>query len=188
MNAFMMPNDRQRPSALLKKMDRSIAHGLEKRRILEEQRVRILGLDCGSRRIGIAVCDELGMTAQGVTTLVRKNREADLAAVAELVKRYRIERIVVGYPLRLDGSEGIQCEKVNRFIRRLEARLSLPVERWDETLSTKEADRLLRDRGIRPQQRKHLVDRVAASLILQGYLDKHFGPDKTGPKTEPANE
>ncbi len=188
MNAFMMPNGRQRSSALLKKMDRSIAHGLEKRRILEEQRVRILGLDCGSRRIGIAVCDELGMTAQGVTTLVRKNREADLAAVVELVKRYRIERIVVGYPLRMDGSEGIQCEKVNRFIRRLEARLSLPIERWDETLSTKEAEDLLRERGIRPQKRKHFVDRVAASLILQGYLDKHLRLDKTGSKPDSANE
>lgn len=150
--------------------------------------MRILGLDCGSRRIGVAVSDELGMTAQGITTLVRKNREADLAAIAELVKRCRIERIVVGYPLRLDGSEGIQCEKVNRFIRRLEARLSLPVERWDETLSTKEADRLLRERGIRPQKRKHFVDRVAASLILQGYLDKHWRPDKAGPKPEPVNE
>ena len=184
----MTPGERQRSSALLKKMDRSLAHGLKKRRILGEQRVRILGLDCGSRRIGVAVCDELGMTAQGVATLVRKNREADLVEIAGLVKRYRIERIVVGYPLRLDGSEGIQCEKVNRFIRRLEARLSLPVERWDETLSTKEADRLLRERGIRPQKRKHFVDRVAASLILQGYLDKHWRPDKAGPKPEPVNE
>jgi putative holliday junction resolvase len=145
--------------------------------------MRILGLDYGSRRIGVAVCDELGMTAQGVTTLIRKNREADMAAIAELVGRRDIERIVVGYPLRLDGSEGIQCEKINRFVRRLEARFSLPVVRWDETLSTKEAEELLRERGVRPKKRRTLVDRVAASLILQGYLDALSRGEKTGPTT-----
>jgi putative holliday junction resolvase len=133
--------------------------------------MRILGLDYGSRRIGVAVCDELGMTAQGVTTIARKNREADLDAIAELVGRQGIERIVIGYPLRLDGSEGIQCEKINRFIRRLEMRLSLPVVRWDETLSTKEAETLLRERGLCQEKRREVVDRVAASIILQKYLD-----------------
>lgn len=143
--------------------------------------MRILGIDYGSRRIGVAICDELGMTAQGVTTLIRKNREADLAAIAELVGHHGIERIVVGYPLRLDGSEGIQCEKINRFVRRLEARFSLPVVRWDETLSTKEAEELLRERGVRPDKRRILVDRVAASLILQGYLDALSRGGETGP-------
>jgi putative holliday junction resolvase len=143
--------------------------------------MRILGLDYGSRRIGVALCDELGMTAQGVTTLVRKNREADLAAIATLVARHGIERIVVGYPLRLDGSEGIQCEKINGFIRRLESRFSLPVVRWDETLSTKEAEELLRGRGVRAEKRRAVVDRVAASLILQGYLDALAAGKKKGP-------
>jgi len=133
--------------------------------------VRILGIDYGSRRIGVAFCDELGMTAQGAVTLTRKNRKADLDAIAELVRRYDIERIVIGYPLRLDGSEGAECETINRFRRRLEARLSLPVIRWDETLSTKEAEEILRQRGILPKKRKGIVDRVAASVILQGYLD-----------------
>jgi putative Holliday junction resolvase len=133
--------------------------------------VRILGLDYGSRRIGVALCDELGMTAQGVATITRKNREADLGAIADLVRRHGVERIVVGYPLRLDGSEGIQCEKINRFVRRLETLLSLPVTRWDETLSTKEAEELLRERGVRREKRRAVVDRVAACLILQGYLD-----------------
>ena len=133
--------------------------------------MRILGLDYGSRRIGVALSDELGMTAQGIATIARKNREADLGAIADLARRCGVERIVVGYPLRLDGSEGIQCEKVNRFVRRLEARLSLPVILWDETLSTKEAEELLRERGLRPEERREVVDRVAASLILQGYLD-----------------
>ena len=133
--------------------------------------MRILGLDYGSRRIGVAICDELGMTARGVATIVRRNREADLGVIDELVRRHGVERIVIGYPLRLDGSEGIQCEKINRFIRRLEARLSLPIIRWDETLSTKEAEELLRQGGVRPKKRKGIVDRVAASIILQGYLD-----------------
>jgi putative Holliday junction resolvase len=133
--------------------------------------MRILGLDYGSRRIGVALSDELGMTARGLATVVRKNREADLEAIADLARLHGVEGIVVGYPLRLDGSEGIQCEKINRFVRRLEALLSLPVIRWDETLSTKEAEELLRDRSMRPEKRREVVDRVAACLILQGYLD-----------------
>jgi putative holliday junction resolvase len=133
--------------------------------------MRILGLDYGSRRIGVALCDELGMTAQGIATINRKNRETDFGAIADLVRRHGVKRIVVGYPLRLDGSEGIQCEKINRFIRRLENFLSLPVIRWDETLSTKEAEELLRERGVRREKRREVVDRVAACFILQGYLN-----------------
>ena len=142
--------------------------------------MRILGLDYGSRRIGVAICDELGMTAQGVATIARKNREADLDTIADLVRRHGVERIVIGYPLRLDGSEGIQCEKINRFIRRLEMRFSFPVIRWDETLSTKEAEELLRRRGVRPEKRREVVDRVAASIILQGYLDAVTSGGKSG--------
>jgi putative Holliday junction resolvase len=133
--------------------------------------LRVLGIDYGERRIGIAVCDELGITAQGVETIHRKNREADIEAIVALSGRYAVERIVIGYPLRLDGSEGIQCEKINRFLRRLETRVALPVIRWDETLSTKEAEEELRARGVRPEKRRAIVDRVAAAIILQGYLD-----------------
>ena len=133
--------------------------------------MRILGIDYGGRRIGVAVSDELGVTAQGVSTIDRKNREADLDEIGELVRRHGVERIVIGYPLRLDGSEGIQCEKINRFVRRLEMRLSLPITRWDEALSTKEAEELLRQKGVRREKRRDVVDRVAASIILQGYLD-----------------
>jgi putative Holliday junction resolvase len=141
--------------------------------------LRVLGIDYGERRIGVAVCDELGMTAQGVETIHRKNREADLAAIAALTGRYAVERIVIGYPLRLDGSEGIQCEKINRFSRRLEARVLLPVIRWDETLSTKEAEEVLRRQDVRPEKRREIVDRVAASIILQGYLDALARGEKT---------
>ena len=140
--------------------------------------MRILGLDYGSRRIGVAICDELGMTAKGVVTLVRKNREADIETIAELIRRHDVERIVIGYPLRLDGSEGIQCEKINRFIRRLEMRFTFPIIRWDETLSTKEAEELLRERGIRREKWRGVVDRIAASVILQGYLDAIASEEK----------
>jgi len=142
--------------------------------------MRLLGLDYGSRRIGVAVCDELGMTAQGVGTVIRKNRDADLAAIAVFIERFGVESIVVGYPLRLDGSEGIQCEKVNRFIRRLEARLAIPVIRRDETLSTKEAEELLRETGICREKKRGIVDRLAACIILQGYLDALAREGKTG--------
>ena len=134
-----------------------------------------MGLDYGSRRIGVAICDELGLTAQGVTTVTRKNREADLDALGEIIRRYSVEQIVIGYPLCLDGREGIQCEKINRFIRRLEMRFALPVFRRDETLSTKEAEEHLRERGVRREKRRGMVDRLAASIILQGFLDKQTG-------------
>jgi len=142
--------------------------------------MRVLGLDYGSRRIGVAVCDGLGMTAQGVGTVVRKNRDADLAAIAVFIERFGVQSIVVGYPLRLDGSEGIQCEKVNRFIRRLQIRFAIPVIRRDETLSTKEAEELLRETGVRREKRRGIVDRLAASIILQGYLDALAREEKTG--------
>ncbi|MCL2670162.1 MAG: Holliday junction resolvase RuvX [Syntrophaceae bacterium] len=137
--------------------------------------LRALGIDYGERRIGVAVCDELGLAAQGVETIHRKNRDADIEAVAALAERYGVERVVIGYPLRLDGSEGILCEKINRFCRRLEARLSLPLVRWDETLTTKEAEELLRERGVRPEKRREQIDRVAAAIILQSYIDAQAG-------------
>jgi putative Holliday junction resolvase len=111
------------------------------------------------------------MTARGIATIVRKNRDADLAVIAGLIERFGVEKIVIGYPLRLDGSEGIQCDKVNRFARRLEARLSMPVIRRDETFSTKEAEALLRETGVRREKKRAVVDRLAACIILQGYLD-----------------
>jgi len=142
--------------------------------------MRVLGLDFGDRRIGVAICDELALTAQGVTTVIRKNREADLDAIGDLVRRYGVERIVIGYPLRLDGSEGIQCDKINRFVRRLEMRFSLPVIRQDETLSTQEAEELLRETGVRSEKSRGIVDRLAACIILQGYLDARAREGKAG--------
>ena len=133
--------------------------------------MRILGLDYGEKRIGVALCDELGLTAQPVTTIIRKSWRRDVEAIATLIRTYDVEKIVIGFPLRLDGTEGIQCEKVVRFARRLEAALNIPVIRWDETLSTKEAEEILARSGVPPRKRRDVVDRLAASLILQSYLD-----------------
>jgi putative holliday junction resolvase len=133
--------------------------------------MRILGLDYGEKRIGVALCDELGWTAQVLTTVIRKSWRRDVGAIAHLVQTYGVEKIVIGYPLRLDGTEGIQCEKVVRFARRLEAALGIPIIYWDETLTTKEAEEILARSGVHPKKRKAVVDRLAASLILQSYLD-----------------
>ncbi|HUH66821.1 MAG TPA: Holliday junction resolvase RuvX [Syntrophales bacterium] len=133
--------------------------------------MRILGLDFGDRRIGVAVCDELGMTAQAVATIGRKNRHHDLEEIARLIRTYGVEEIVIGYPVRLDGTEGIQCEKVTRFSRILETAFSIPVIKWDETLSTREAEEILAQAHVGRKRRKQAVDKLAASLILQGYLD-----------------
>lgn len=138
--------------------------------------MRILALDYGDSRIGAAICDELGIAAHGLETIVRKNRGRDMAALSSIIEKFHIERIIVGYPVRMDGSEGIQCEKVNRFIRRLETAFSLPVIRHDETLSTKEAEYLLNTNGTARKKRgRGDVDRVAASVILQSYLDSAAG-------------
>jgi putative Holliday junction resolvase len=133
--------------------------------------MRILGIDYGSKRLGLAVCDELGLTAQALTTITRKNRERDLEKIDTVIKEYNVEKIVVGYPLRLDGTEGIQCEKVNRFVDILKSKYSLPIVKWDETLSTKEAEQILIEANMSRKKRKGVVDKLAAAIILQDYLD-----------------
>ena len=133
--------------------------------------MRILGLDYGEKRIGVALCDELGFTAQGLPTLIRKTKKLDLEILAALIKNYNVEKIVIGYPLRLDGSEGIQCEKVNRYAALLDKTFCLPVIKWPETLSTREAEEILMNSGMRWKKRKKMVDKLAACIILQNYLD-----------------
>ncbi len=140
--------------------------------------MRIMGLDYGSRRIGVALSDELGLTAQPLATIECRNRGDDMEAIARLVAAHGVEKIVLGYPIRLDGTEGIQCEKVNRFARRLEARFRLPVVKWDEALSTRTAEEILAASHVRREKRKKVVDRLAAGIILQGYLDS-LGPAGT---------
>ena len=133
--------------------------------------MRILGIDYGSKRIGLSVCDELGFTAQGLATVTRKNKEKDMEEISRFVEKYNVEKIVIGFPIRLDGTEGIQCEKVNRFAGILETRFSIPVIKWDESLSTKEAETILIEANMSRKKRKKVVDKLAATIILQGYLD-----------------
>lgn len=133
--------------------------------------MRILGLDYGEKRIGVSICDELGLTAQGLPTIIRKDKKHDWGILQNLITSYKVERIVIGYPVKMDGSEGVQCEKVNRFASLMEKTFTLPVVKWPETLSTKEAEEILINSGVRWEKRKKMVDKMAACLILQGYLD-----------------
>ncbi|HVP52378.1 MAG TPA: Holliday junction resolvase RuvX [Terriglobales bacterium] len=133
---------------------------------------RILALDVGSRTIGLAVSDPLGITAQGLETIRRKNRRTDFEALEQIVRQYGVREIVVGYPLRMSGSPGIQSERMSAFAEELRRRFGLPVHLWDERLTSAEANRLLRETDMSIRRRAQVVDRLAAVLILQGFLDR----------------
>jgi putative Holliday junction resolvase len=128
-------------------------------------------LDVGDRRIGIAVSDELGLTAQGVTTLHRKSWAADLAAIARQVQAWHVEEVVVGLPLTLDGTDGPRAQAVRAFIKRLETVVSVPIVTWDERFSTATAERVLIDADLSRARRKQVIDKAAAVVILQHFLD-----------------
>ena len=132
---------------------------------------RILGLDVGSRRIGIAVSDPLGITAQGLDTLQRRNKRADFEQLGRVIREYSVKEIVVGLPLRMSGAEGIQAEKMQAFAEELRKRFRLPVHMWDERLTSAEANRLLRETELSIEKRGKAVDRMAAVLILQGWME-----------------
>ena len=132
---------------------------------------RILGLDVGARRIGVAVSDGLGLTAQGLETLHRKNKKYDFSFLNRVIREYNIQQIVVGLPLRMSGSEGVQAEKIQEFAAGLRKHFKLPVHLWDERLTSAEANRLLRETDLSIEKRGQAVDRIAAILILQGWMD-----------------
>ncbi len=154
---------------------------------------RILALDYGDKTIGVAVSDELGLTAQGVTVIRRSSRDADMVALRGLVDRFGIERIVVGLPRNMDGSIGPKARLAQRFGESLTAALGLPVEFEDERLTTAAAERALLEADVSRAGRRRVVDRLAASLILQGYLERERrrnrpdrGDDRGGVKTRPG--
>jgi len=128
-------------------------------------------LDVGSKTIGMAVSDPLGITAQGLRTLRRKNKRLDLQALEELILKYEIAEIVVGYPLRMSGAEGIQSEKMARFAEDLRKHFQLPVHLWDERLTSAEANRVLRESEMSIKRRGEVVDQLAAVLILQSWME-----------------
>jgi len=132
-----------------------------------------LALDLGKRRIGLALSDQLGITAQGLETLERTNIRSDLAQLARIISEYNVSRILIGNPLHMSGQEGRQAEHARDFGARLQAATGLPVEFWDERLTTVEAQRVLRQSGISIEKRAKAVDRLAAVILLESYLDSH---------------
>ncbi len=135
--------------------------------------MRILGLDYGSKTVGVAVCDPLGMTAQGVETITRKEENKlrkTLARIEALVEEYQVETIVLGYPKNMDDSIGERALKTEEFRNMLVRRTGLPVVLWDERLTTIEANEILIESGVRREDRKKVIDKIAATLILQSYL------------------
>jgi putative holliday junction resolvase len=133
--------------------------------------MRYLGLDVGDRAIGAALSDETGVLASGIATVRRVGPRKDLKAIAELVRRHEAGEVVVGLPRRLDGSLGLQAQKVLGFIDDLRPRVGVPVVPWDERFTSVVAERTLIEGGVSREQRRTLVDKVAAILILQSYLD-----------------
>jgi len=133
-----------------------------------------MGIDFGEKRIGVAVSDPLGWIAQGVEVVTYSGSiSAAVECVSELTMKYDPERIVVGLPVNMNGSHGSRAEAAKRFAGRLAGSTQLPVELWDERLTTVEAERLLVGADISRQKRRRVIDKMAAALILQGYLDRH---------------
>ena len=136
--------------------------------------MRILGLDFGSKIVGVAVSDGLLLTAQGVETIERKDENKlrkTCARIEELIAEYEITEIVLGLPKNMNNTEGERVEKTKAFGEMLERRTGLPVHYWDERLTTVAAEQILIESGVRRENRKAVIDKVAAGLILQGYLD-----------------
>lgn len=137
--------------------------------------MRIMGLDFGSKTVGVAVSDSLLVTAQGVEIIRRKEENKlrqTLARIEELIVEYEVEEIVLGLPKNMDASEGVRAELTLEFKDKLERRTGLPVHMWDERLTTVAADKIMMETGVRRENRKNYVDMIAATLILQGYLDR----------------
>lgn len=136
--------------------------------------MRIMGLDYGSKTVGVAVSDPLGFTAQGIETIVRKEENKlrqTLARIEALVKEYEVEKIVLGFPKNMNNTIGERAEKTLELKAMLERRIGIPVIMWDERLTTVEAERTLIESNVRREERKKYIDKIAAVFILQGYLD-----------------
>jgi putative Holliday junction resolvase len=136
--------------------------------------MRILGLDFGMKTIGVAVSDPFGWTAQGLEIIRREeenNLKKSIVRLKEICKEYGVESIVLGYPKNMNNTEGERVEKTKQFKKRLEKELKLPVELWDERLSTVGAERILLEADVSRAKRKKVIDKMAAVFILQGYLD-----------------
>lgn len=137
--------------------------------------MRIMGLDFGSKTVGVAISDSLLVTAQGIEIIRRKEENMlrqTLARIEELIQEYEVEEIVLGLPKNMNATEGERVQLTMEFKDKLERRTGLPVHMWDERLTTVAADKAMMEAGIRREHRREHVDRIAAVLILQGYLDR----------------
>lgn len=135
---------------------------------------RVLALDLGTRRIGLAMSDELSLTAQGLPTLVRRNLRWDLEELGRIAAHNGVDRILLGDPRRMNGEQGTQSAWALEFKVELEANLGMPVQMWDERLTSLEAERMLRGSHIGKSDRKAAIDRISAVILLQSYLDSQF--------------
>ncbi len=133
---------------------------------------RILALDLGKKRIGLALSDPLGITAQGLETLQRTNIRQDMAALAQLIEKHEVTLLLMGHPLHMSGDESRQSEYTREFADRLAAYTGIEVRLWDERLTSREAERVLRESGISIEKRARAVDRLAAVILLESYLDR----------------
>ena len=143
--------------------------------------MRIMGLDFGSRTVGVAISDSLLLTAQGVEIIRRKEENKlrqTLARIEELIVENEVEEIVLGLPKNMNDTEGVRVELTKEFKEKLERRTGLPGYFWDERLTTVAADKAMMEAGIRRENRKDYVDMIAATLILQGYLDRRNNEKK----------
>jgi putative holliday junction resolvase len=132
---------------------------------------RILAIDFGMSRFGLAVSDALGLTAQGLATLERHSKDSSLSAILHVIAEYDVREVIVGNPLSASGNETAMSRRAQRFAEKLRRRVRCNVRMWDERLSSAEANRLLRASGVGIEKRRLAVDRIAATLILQNYLD-----------------
>jgi len=139
--------------------------------------MRILGLDVGSKTIGVAISDELGWTAQGIRTIPidEEKNQFGLDILGQIIKEYNVDKIVVGLPKNMNGTIGPRGEANQQFAKKLEKKFQLPVILWDERLSTVAAERVLLQADMSRKKRKQVIDKMAAVMILQGYLDSQKG-------------
>jgi putative Holliday junction resolvase len=149
-----------------------------------KRQMRIMGLDVGSHTIGVAVSDELGITAQGVKTIRRKSKDEDSKEIIKIIDQFDIGKIVVGLPKNMDGTLGKQAEMVFQWIKTLKEKIHFPVVTWDERFSTIEASKVLLEADLSRKKRKKVIDKLAAVLILQGYINKGWNQsDESFPST-----
>lgn len=135
--------------------------------------MRVMGLDVGSKTIGVALSDPFGWTAQGLEVIRRKGLDNDLRRLAEIIQEHEVHKAVIGLPKNMNGTLGPQAEVVQEFVKEFQEKLHIPVAMWDERLTTVAAQRTLIEADLSRQKRKQVIDKMAAVMILQGFLDRN---------------